>query len=314
MNLIRKVERDTKLSLQEGNFKDPRATSLRFSDKIPKEEVAKYQIPSLPIKAQKITDGHWIPIAKDNILKLFDSNNTCAVFLGYHTSLKTYGMKLQSLPLPVQFHFEQITEKELLYSVINAVRHPLCIQAAAKKFITDIFHNSQYVAIHWRYDMEEWGRFYSKESYSKDMYNNLKLITPEDVANGVKISLKSVKSQPQQLFIGTIPSTMKFAASVAKILGFETTVINSEKFVMDNYKGCLESNGWNIGEVVSMLDMEICERSDVFYFSKYSTWSENVQPKRVLNAESGIKGSKRKDEFSIYDVSVQPMRKRMENL
>ena len=162
--------------------------------------------------------------------------------------------------------------------------------------------------------MKEWGNVFSKRSYSKVMYRNLMLMTAEDVANGVKMSLGKIKIKPQKLFIATIPSVANFAKIVAKLLGFDTTVLSSEEFVKNKYQGCLESNNWNIGEVVSMLDMELCERSDVFYYSNYSTWSSNVRPRRVLNVASGIKRAEVKDEFSIYDVSLRSMQQRVELL
>ena len=312
---MRNVERDTKISLSKGNSDDPKATSLRFSDEIPKKEIEKYKIPSLPTKAHKVNGlRYFIPLNKSKIIDLYDSNSTCAVLLSYHHSLNVSGFTQLSLPLPLPFSMEKITDEELYNSVVGAVKHPVCIQTAATKFINDMFDNSAFVAIHWRYDMKEWGNVFSKRSYSKVMYRNLMLMTAEDVANGVKMSLGKIKIKPEKLFIATIPSAANFAKIVAKLLGFDTTVLSSEEFVKNKYQGCLESNNWNIGEVVSMLDMELCERSDVFYYSNYSTWSSNVRPRRVLNVASGIKRAEVKDEFSIYDVSLRSMQQRVELL
>ena len=300
---------DTALSLDINNSKDSRTTKLRF---FRGAHYDKFKIPSLPSNEHEIKTRNWIASAKGKLLDLFDSDDSCAVFMGYHHSLALPQLTAVSAPLQEPFDPKKTRDRELFSAVIDAVRHPSCVQNTAEKLIAEMFGTARFVAIHWRYDLEEWGRVFSDKLYTKYMYKNLKRIHPRDVADGVRRSLEALDITAKALFVSSAPSLRGFAEAVGKELDIEKTVIGSRDYLLNNCGACLRDNGWDLEEVVSMLDMELCERSSVFYFSQYSSWSENVRPKRTRSVViDGRETVERRREFSVYHVSLQAMRQRL---
>ena len=273
---------------------------------------SEFKIATLPAEENEML-ANWIPLKREKLLRLFGGNHTCALYLGYHNSLTKLKPPM-SVRLSGPYNAETVGDRELFYAVRDAVRHPRCVQETARRLIDELFGGGDFVAIHWRYDLVEWGKVYARRRSTVDMYKNLLRIRPSDVANGVKRALATleVTVEKKNLFIATMPSLVKFATQVGRLLRFknDTVVVRSQKYLFDNHRGCLEQNGWDLEEVVSMLDMELCERSAVFFHSDFSTWSEMVRPKRVLYA-SGAEETRRKAEFSIYHFAEEARKQRM---
>ena len=280
------------LSLYQHNSEDPRATKLRFPAGVPEAKVAKYKLPALPSLNHSLDNKvESIPVQRERILELFDSNNTCAIFLGYPGCLDKRNLRrVPKLP----FDYRRLTGEELFSSVFDAVKQPVCVRDAAKAFVENMFSGEKFVAIHWRFDLNDWGRL---KEIKPSTIENLKAFNASDVATGVRTALRSLAVSYENVFIAAIPTTRPFAVDFGRLLGFNRTVVNSEEFVREKYKNDLEEHGWHFEDFASMVDQELCERSAVFFFSIHSTWSEIVRLTR--NRE------RRQPEFSIYRESLK---------
>lgn len=288
-------------------LQNPEATQIRVSDK------EKHKFGVLPGKDydNQLQKTSWIKMNTNFITKVFNSTSSCAAYLSKHNSLHVNFPEFGS-PLDSNINWKDVSDNELYSAVLDAVKLPPAIQISAQQFIDKYFHSNNFVAIHWRYDLKEWGNVYMRQDSSRTMYDNLLNIKPIHVARGIEAKLEDLKlTNIKFVYIAVMPSLLSFAKQIASNLSLNVKV-GCEEFVTKNHLKCLKENNWDKSEVISMLDMEICSRSFIFFYSYLSSWSNNVQRQRTKNLDKEFKQRGRQLEFSVYSVSLKEMQKSVE--
>ncbi|XP_078495031.1 uncharacterized protein LOC108950060 [Ciona intestinalis] len=284
----------------------PGSTRLRLNDDDVKPPPS---IPTFPGENYTVTYQPWLTSDKTTLLKAYSTSAECAVYVGPFFTILT-GLKDNiASPLPANLrdvlsHDE--TPDNVMYSaVVDAVRHPLCIEEAAKAYIKETYNNEEYAAIHWRYDKKDWGR--KCKEVTSDTCTIVQNVTPAHLATAIVSEIQAEENRTfKYAYIATPPAIRDFRDdALSEIVKQNPDFINTKgdvtTFLTTRYESCWGNGRWkNLGEIVSLVEMELMRNSQWFFHSLGSTWSSNVRPIRLKSSSDGV--SVRKFEVSVLDA------------
>jgi len=258
------------------------------------QEAVSY-INSLPAAKHKPRYGAWIPSDEHSIKELFDTTARCAILTSPFKTVKVKPLKgrVASLDLPPDspVNISKIPDEVMFSAVLDAVRRPPCIVTAAARYVKSVFKGKPFVALHWRYDKNDWLKWHCFANYQATYATackHLPYITPLDVARAMqkKLFLWNVREPLGQfLYAASPPSLQNFTSQVYQLFAKDTLVdkrVTLEAFLERHYDGCWKQSDENIrfDEIISMTEMEILTKSAWFFYSSGSTWSGNIRPLR----------------------------------
>lgn len=321
-NTLKTFEKDTEMKIlnidEQRIVKEPGSTNLRLTnsdyDKAP-------NIPSFPAETYELTYDPWVTGERSLLRKAYNTSASCALYSAPFNTIRVNIANGVAKPQTnMQGNYLAVSDNDLYSAVIDSVRRPAAIVEAARSFKDVVFNGESYVAVHWRYDMQDWGMDRCKpdnpNKYSK-MCEELRKIIPEDVAAGIAGELDKAKVNRSlwgYVYIASPPILREFADQVVSALRkinkyVQDTKLPLDSFISERYRPCWENGGWkNEKEIFSLIEMEILSQSEWFFFAPGSTFSSNVRPLRWKVKPNG--SAVRKFETAAYDAARNAMIKR----
>nr|XP_018670283.1 uncharacterized protein LOC108950060 [Ciona intestinalis] len=282
------------------------STRLRLNDNDVKPPPS---IPTFPGENYTVTYQPWLTSDKSTLLKAYSTSAECAVYVGPFFTIRI-GLKDNiASPLPANLSgvisYDEIPDDVMYSAVVDAVRRPLCIEEAAKAYIEETYNNEEYAAIHWRYDKKDWGR--RCEGVTSDACTIVQNVTPAHLATAIVSEIRAAENRTfKYAYIATPPAIRDFRdEALSEIVKQNPDFINTKgditTFLTTRYESCWENGRWeNLGEIVSLVEMELMRNSQWFFHSLGSTWSSNVRPIRLKSSTDGV--FVRKFEVSVLDA------------
>ncbi|CAK8691640.1 unnamed protein product [Clavelina lepadiformis] len=195
---------------------------------------------------------------------------------------------------------------------------PKFIQEITEDFIQSVLRKPdlEYLAVHWRYDPKDFGQYlcgaHYREAFEK-LCKNVNAITNSNaLAKAIASKISKVNSKNGRrivsVYIAAPPGAQEFMLKTKRHLDEIGIGLNAwsgddlEKFIQSNYRQCDRFLNVSMNDVVSMVEMELSARSDVFTGSRQSNWSSVVKKRRI---QLELKSTDL-DEF-IIDLAVQAM-------
>jgi len=253
-------------------------------------------INSLPAAKHKPRYGTWVPSDEQSIKELFDTTARCAIFTSPFKTVKVQPQKgrVTSLDLPRNSaaNISKISDEAMFSAVLDAVRRPSCIVTAAARYVKSVFKGKPFVALHWRYDKNDWFKWHciaNNQAKYATACKHLPYITPLDITRAIhkKLFHWNVREPLRQvLYAASPPSLLNFTSQVYQLFRKDKLLdkrVTLEAFFERHYNGCWKQSDENInfGEIISMTEMEILTKSTWFFYSSGSTWSANIRPFRM---------------------------------
>nr|CAB3263285.1 uncharacterized protein LOC108950060 [Phallusia mammillata] len=319
---LKDFEKDTKMNIlhiDEARVSNEKGSSqLRITDK---EQIPSINIPAYPPNTYQLTYEPWLTSEREVLRKAYNTSAKCGLYSAPFNTIainapKGIARALSSSQL-ISFN---ATDREIYSAVVDSVRRPPAVVKTVERYKAAVFRNEPYVAVHWRYDFKDWGgarcRPDHPNKYSK-MCEELRKITPEDVANGIFTSLNKAKvnqSAWKHVYIASPPILRNFANKVVEVLQklnsyVENPGIPLDTFLMERYQPCWKRGEWsNEQEIFLLAEMEVLAQSEWFFFAPGSTFSSNVQPLRWEKKPN--KDYQKKFEKSVYEIAKNAMMKR----
>ena len=278
-----------------------------------------FEIPVLPNLNSTRKLGESFFLNSTSLTAEYDTRAQCAIAAGVFDWIKTPQIAKIPISLKANMNYLEVTDIELMNAISDAIRHPPCIVRIAKDYIRDIFENRKYIALHWRFDRQDW--IYShcrRKNFANQNLRNACLKVKN--ANAAHVASSIVKALKRKLeiskdtlnqtripiYIASPPTTHKFRDKIYKSIlkinkHFIKPTLNIAEFIRKQYKQCWKETGWvNLEAMVSLCEMEIMTDSECFFFSHWSTWSENVRLFRL--AVDNSKSLDIRFQTSILDV------------
>ena len=268
------------------------ARNLTFSD-----SNKTYEIPTFPGTNYTLMYGHVMPADQAVLQTVFNTTAPCAIYALVYNSIKIKPINGYAISMTSLNKTLESISNEGLYSVItDAVRHPPCIVKAAKNYIRDILNNRLYAALHWRYDTDDFIRVACRNSqlvWSKTICADLKKIKPLHIAKAIVRAVQTnsvgvnLTKDVVPVYVAAPPTLKNFVDEVyTKLQQIDKRFIKPSSgirsYLKSKYSLCWEKHQWkNIEEVVSLTEMELMIGSFWFFFSRGSTWSQNVRFYRI---------------------------------
>ena len=243
---------------------------------------------------------------------IYNTTAPCAIVTSLFNQIAVTLSKFAPYPLErsLAANMNKVDDDVLYAGIVDVVRLPSCIVAAAFAYTKEVLQGRDFVAIHWRYNKEDWMKFCVRPfpDWCKDICEIIDQIKPAHVANGLVNKMKSIFNVTQTIpvYIATPPSIHQFRNEIYDELQriselFTRPSQSLHEFLSEKYTSCWEETGWKIvEEIESFCEMEIMVRSAWFFFSPASTWSENIRP---LRFDSKQRQRKRKFEANIIKVA-----------
>jgi len=197
-------------------------------------------------------------------------------------------------------------------NIIQYTPRPKFVRNMAVDFLGESSVSGEYVALHYRFDKEDWERSCSKESHNAKRNahrSNICSIVTTMTADKFALSLASFlesripKSTDDIVFYIATPTQQQ--QFIAEVVGLTQTILRSKypgrningkstadslKYVESSYANCafLEKN---MHEVFSLFEQEICFKSGHFIFADSSSWSGSIRrERRVIPTSSSDLG------------------------
>ena len=271
------------------------------------------EIPSFPGANSSFKLGHKLPSDGASLKAMYNTTAPCAIvtsiFQEVDVSLST--PVTIALDKKLATNIEKVDGNILFSGIVDVVQHPASIVAAAEEYETKVLLGLDYVAVHWRFDEEDWMRLCVTPfpNWCKYICENVHDIKPVHVAKSIANKLQPVidlhnVTQSIPVYIA-VPTTLDiFRNDIYKeleniSLSFAKPAKSLKNFLVENYQFCWNQTGWHVvEEIVSLCEMEIMVHSTWFFYSPASTWSENIRPLRKT------KSLHRKFEANIFGLAV----------
>jgi len=197
-------------------------------------------------------------------------------------------------------------------NIIHYTPRPEFVRNMAVDFLGESSVSGEYVALHYRFDKEDWERSCSKESKNANRNANrskICSIVMNMTADKFALSLASFlesripKSTDDVVFYVATPTQQQ--QFIAEVVGLTQTILRSKypgrkingkstadslKYVESSYANCafLEKN---MHEVFSLFEQEICFKSGHFIYADSSSWSGSIRrERRVIPTSSSDLG------------------------
>lgn len=223
----------------------------------------------------------------------FKSSKPCAVMFGMLKSppFEFTGISAE-LPKNTQ-KISSIDQNKLAWAVVNAVNGiPSAIMKAAKEFIRSAFNDELFVGVHWRYEQEFFAAHcQAKENFCRNVFD----ITPQQVATVIYSELEKFFpkfSRGINLYIASPPSSANFTHDITTNLKqlnstFRTSTFTLAQFLNERFGNCMKENNWHFGDALSRVEQALMVKSDYFFFSEVSSWSQNCRNARWYTQQDG---------------------------
>lgn len=253
-------------------------------------------IPSFPKK----TEGKFQvrSTAKTDLQATFSdaTSGRCVVwFFPFHTI-----SNFRSAVMSHLLHKNDGGDRQLAMDVVKYVQRPEKIRNLVAKFLRDHANNKPIIAVHWRYDQQDWllhcDRLPDGQA-DKSCRNVAQMLdNPELAADNFRIFLRGVRNSLKTelaIYIAA-PLDEKIMSSklIAAISELGETALYSKDLLP-----YLSAAGYHAGEihdVLSTSEQELCYQSHVFLYSQISTWSFNLVYQRRVDGRSSI------DNFYVF--------------
>ena len=271
------------------------------------------EIPSFPGANSSFKLGHKLPSDGASLKAMYNTTAPCAIvtsiFQDIDVSLST--PVTIALDKKLAANIEAVDDNVLFSSIRDVVHHPASIVTAAEEYETKVLQGFDYVAVHWRYNEEDWMKVCATPfpNWSKYVCENVNNIEPVHVAKSIAHKLQSVidwhnVTQSIPVYMAVPTSLDDFRNNVYKELenlniSLSKPLRSLENFLVENYQSCWSQTGWHVvEEIVSLCEMEIMVHSTWFFYSPASSWSEHIRPLRKT------KSLQRKFEANVFDLAV----------
>ncbi|CBY39711.1 unnamed protein product [Oikopleura dioica] len=261
---------------------------------------------ALPVVPEKKPKGRFGQDGNFTFLETtYNTNNSCALMAFPYMDINFARNIFNSKFSP--------QDRELMADIIKATARPRNMEKVAQEFI-DKFMKSGFVALHWRYNDDDWwhggcdidsGVFMNGgdlEDKGPKLCKKLSLMRkPEIFAQQVNIYLSRKINAPEKdgrfipqnikiMYIATPPSETSLIIKMRKelkLINPKITIFMQselEPFVRNFYKSqnCGEL-GTEFWEILSLVELETCLRASIFLGSQGSSWSRNTNIERRLN-------------------------------
>ena len=271
------------------------------------------EIPSFPGANSSFKLGHKLPSDGASLKAMFNTTAPCAIVTTIFREIDVSLAKPVTIALEKKLaaNIEAVDDNVLFSGIRNVVHHPASIVTAAEEYKTKVLQDLDYVAVHWRYDKEDWMRGCGTpfRNWCKYICENVNNIKPVHVAKSIANKLQSAidlhnVTQSIPVYIAVPTSLDDFRNNVYDELhkiyqSFVKPAKSLENFLMENYQSCWNQTGWHVvEEIVSLCEMEIMVHSTWFFYSPASTWSDNIRPLRKT------KSLQRKFEANVFGLAV----------
>ncbi|XP_076813384.1 uncharacterized protein LOC143459948 [Clavelina lepadiformis] len=324
MRDVEKFQRDTQMHIimnEEYKLSDYFVgNSLQSSEK----PTNKANIPFYPCCNNKAS-VNWLSSNQQVIRSTFNTTASCALFASAYQPLMLKSKGQIAIPLDKNYtKVRQIRDDTLYMAIVDSVRRPKCITQLADAYIDANIGTDEFVAVHWRYDKNDWLRvFRGLKRY--ELCEVITNITSEDVARAIINNLPLLHDKKEihshnisaavSVYIATPPSLKEFKLEIFDHLEKLDRRIKKVPLDLDVYLSksvfnkCWNSTGWvSLLDILSLTEMEIMRKSKYFFYSHLSTWSDNIRPLRWKRSEGKIQ---RLFEASILDLSKTVMKNRI---
>ncbi|XP_076824685.1 uncharacterized protein LOC143470435 [Clavelina lepadiformis] len=289
---IRRFERETEMSILRGkSTKLSSNTNGAVNLNLSAGNILVYPNSSL----YSITRDHWLSTKDGGVQRVYNSKASCTLHALSYRSVEVLPKGAISFPLfPNAGNVKEIPDDLLYSAVIDSVRLPRCITAAAEDYIRSVISDRDYVALHWRYNKEDWFKSCQRPE-KQTMCEALKKVTAEDVAKAIVDNLPPLQIENVgvglrtrfPVYIATPPGLIKFKREVLEHMKRLNPFLQGISKELDDYLNeagfaqCWQKAGWvSHDDIVSLIEMEIARKSKYFFYSVISSWSKNIRPLR----------------------------------
>jgi len=249
------------------------------------------------------------------VTSFYESKAKCAIYPWAFRNLRLDG-KAPTGKEPTSIDVTNLSHDELYSEVIRFTPFPSHLTKLALDVARDMFKGKIFIAMHWRFDKKDWGlKCGDRTSWAQPIrrvYCEIAFnATDAELAALFGIMDRRVKTvdaeRTKNIYIASPPSETALMARVEKLLAKEGYKVffgrDIEKYLRRKYyevAGC----GWlweNFQDILSNLEMIVCQHAHVFMRSPTSSWSNNVQMMRSADVVPR--------EYSQYDATVMTMLK-----
>ena len=277
------------------------------------------KIPVLPNLNSTKRLGKRFSLDSISLRTEYETEAQCAIAAAVYSWIWIPASANIASPLKPDKNQFNATNVETMSAIMDAIRHPPCIVKVAKDYIRDILKDQKYIALHWRFDREDWIRVLCKKQNL--VYPALKVACPKvhnataaHVAHSlvqalekeINMSKNAEIHTPVPIYIASPPTLKQFRdeiyGNISKInKNFVKPLESIMTYLTNQYKECWKDNGWiNLNEMFSLCEMELMIYSDWFFFSTWSTWSNNIlQFRKTVDKNGNIRKGYEK---SIVDL------------
>ena len=180
---------------------------------------------------------------------------------------------------------------DLAKKLVLATPRPKSIRLTAEQFRRQEMKNKTYIAIHWRYDMNDFGNHCrsavgpgNKQACDYILKNGF---NATDIGSKVAKFINVKNIQADALFIAAPPKETKFIKKLSEYLSNNHGIQvffqeDLRAFLEDSFDKCGKKEYFNqIHDFVSQLEQEICMGAKVFMPSDGSSWSVAITMERA---------------------------------
>ncbi|XP_076817899.1 uncharacterized protein LOC143463324 isoform X1 [Clavelina lepadiformis] len=282
---VEKYERDTEMNILQKPDNDG-------ADKLKLSQTAQSALLTYPDSSYVISRDHWLPSNEDDIRAVYNTTASCALHALSYRSVEIMEKGKIAFPLlPSASNIHKIPDDVLYSAVTDSVHLPPCVTAAAENYVNAIIGNREYVALHWRYNEEDWFKPCQRPE-RKPVCEALKKITPQDVAHAIVNNLPPLQNNAKlrgrlPVYIAAPPSLKDFKLEIFSHMerinpSLEAVSVELEQyFKKTGLVQCWQKADWvSHDDVISLTEMEIVRMSRYFFYSIRSSWSANIRPLR----------------------------------
>jgi len=277
---------------------------------------------------------------------LFNTEAKCAV---YPWSYQTVRIRNQTHPVgkePTSLDASQLSDDELFSEIVRFTLFPSHLVELSRRIDRDLFGGNIFIAVHWRFDHGDWdfkclnpdsswqseerrlGRMFLCDLFlnatDAEIAVSIDTLARDVIADVPEEEEGSSSSSRRNIYIASPPSEKAIVTRVGeRLTKLGYTVFFGEhiqQYLKENFKAPLGGCDWlwnNSQDIISSLEMIICQYSYVFVRAPTSTWSTNVQlmrsaeivPAEYLRHDTNIHGLLRR--IARYEQRKEEARLKM---
>ena len=254
-------------------------------------------LPSEDFKGLQRHEG-TVPLMR----KLYTSNERCALYVypfrsvGTRECASAVREARKFMSEPGQIIDVNTIDPELLYSIgyINSPK-PKFVKQIADDFRSGVFRNQSLIAVHWRFDREDWMLRCAKQDKPDgkqiviDICDKIEKIQAVDIATGIegfrKLLKEKYKIDASNVYFAAPLTMQKLVDKVTQYFANTNTKLftySDAKRHMEQYSECYFVSEY-FDDILSSFEMDLCLHSAAFLSSDTSSWSSNIIRDRNAN-------------------------------